>query len=211
MANSFDEEREPLEIGSVAQLANHIVWRLPGCTDEAVRRALQSSYSDFCRASCALTATRCVEVGDCERVCEILVAPSRADRFVDCVKSVVCNGRELTQGREYSIRDGRIILRHPYERCRFIITTVEQPVDGSESAPSWFLKKYGTAIESGALARLMSMTGKAWSDPAQAKVEACSFNDYITQAKLAYYRGEMTNGASTVSMSVCESGLGGLL
>lgn len=211
MANSFDEEREPLEIESVAQLANHIVWRLPGCTDEAVRRALQSSYSDFCRGSCALTATRHVEVGPHEHVCELRVTPSRADRFVDCVKSVVCSGRELTQGREYSICDGRIVLRHPYKRCHFVITTVEQPIDGSESAPSWFLKKYGTAVESGALARLMSMTGKAWSDPAQAKAEAVTFNDYMTQAKLAYYRGEMTNGASTVSMSIRESGLSGLL
>lgn len=212
MANSFDEEREPLEIESVAQLANHIVWRLPGCTDEAVRRALQSSFDDFCRGSCALTATQrvCVEKG--EHICEICVTPSRTKRYVDCVKGVTHNGRPLVQGRDYFVCDGHVRLRYAYNSGVFEVTTVELPVDGSESAPSWFLKKYGSAIESGALARLMSMTGKAWSDPAQAKIEACSFNDYMTQAKLSYYTGgPMSNGAASVSMNSCESGLGGLI
>ena len=213
MANSFDEERDPLEIETVAQLANHIVWRLPGCTDEAVRRALQSSFADFCRASCALTATRCVEVGEDEQVCELCVSPSRDGRFVDCVKGVSKDGRELVKGRDYSICDWHIRFRHPYGgRCRFAVTAVEQPVDGSEAAPSWFLKKYGTAIESGALARLMSMAGRSWSDPQQAKIEATTFNDYITQAKLAYYNGgDLSNGAASVSMNAFESGLGGLI
>ena len=199
MANSFDTERDPLEIETVAQLANHIVWRVPCCTDEAVRRALQSAFADFCRGSCALTATRVVVVGERERICELCVQPSRAGRFVDCVKSVSKDGRDLVQGRDYSICNGKIAFRHPYKGGRFAVTTVEQPVDGSEDAPGWFLIKYGAAIESGALARLMSMTGKPWSDPSQAKIEATTFNDYITQARLSYYNGgDMTNGSSSV-------------
>lgn len=122
------------------------------------------------------------------------------------------NGRPLVQGRDYFICDDAVRLRHAYNNGVFEITTVEIPVDGSESAPSWFLKRYGSAIESGALARLMSMTGKEWSDPAQAKIEAVTFNDVMTQAKLAYYSGgRLSNGAATVSMDSCESGPSGLL
>lgn len=213
MANSFDEEREPPEIETVSQLANGIVWRLPGCDDEAIRRSLQRAYSDFCAASCALVATRCVEVGPCEEVRELCVTASRPDRYVETVKGVSCNGRPLLQGRDWSLADNRIRLRHSYSgRRRFEIATVEVPVDGSEAAPSWFLKRYGAAIASGALARLMSMTGKAWSDPAQAKIEAASFNDRITQAKLAYYNGgNLSNGAASACASLCEYGLGGLI
>lgn len=212
MANSFDTEREPLEIETVAQLANHIVYRLPGCADEMIRRALQSAFTDFCRASCALTGTRRVEAGKDDEVSEICVCPSMSGRYVDCVKEVRHNGRTLLRGRDYHIRDNAVVLRHPYSSGTFSVITVEVPVDGSESAPRWFLEKYGSAIESGALARLMSMTGKAWSDPAQAKVEAVTFNDYITQAKLAYYNGShLSNGSASVSAGACESGLGGLI
>lgn len=211
MANSFDEEREPAEVETVAQLAANVVWRLPGCDDEAVRRALQSAFADFCRGSCALTAVRRVEVGPRDSVCELCVSPSREGRFVDCVKGVRKDSRDLVQGRDYSIRDGLVVFRHPFAGpCVLFVTTVEQPVDGSESAPSWFLKKYGRAIESGALARLMSMTGRAWSDPQQARMEAVSFNDHVTQAKLAYYNGgDMTNGSA--SAFVGRHDPGGLL
>ena len=41
MANSFQQEQEPPEFETVAELAENLVYRLPGCTDLMIRKAVR--------------------------------------------------------------------------------------------------------------------------------------------------------------------------
>ena len=76
------------------------------------------------------------------------------------------------------------------------ITQVEVPKSGSEKAPRWFVAKYKDAIVEGVLARLMMMTGKAWSDAQMAQMHLNSYEGEVSAARMAYYNGgNYSNGA----------------
>ena len=49
MANSFQQEQDPPEFEKVSELAENLVYRLPGCTDLMIRKAIRSVFRDFCR------------------------------------------------------------------------------------------------------------------------------------------------------------------
>ena len=58
MANSFQGEAGQPELASVSELAENLVYRLPGCADIAVRKTIREVYREFCRETQCLTAER---------------------------------------------------------------------------------------------------------------------------------------------------------
>ena len=194
MSNSFQVEWEKPELESVASLAENLVIHLRGCDDTLLRKVLQTVYCDFCRRSCALTTKRRIEIS--EPTTEIPVSPCLRDTSVDVVKEVRIDRRLLVEGEHYRLFDGFVVFPTVYDRCVVEIVTVEIPNPFSEHAPRWFLKKYGEALSSGALAKMMSMAGKSWSDPERAKVELINYENFLTTARLQYYcGGDGSNGA----------------
>lgn len=213
MANSFENEQTKPEFETIANLAEDLILRLPGCTDVMVRKTLQATYREFARHSCVFhTVRRLPIVGN-----ECCFGPTLPDMYVDAVTDVRIGNRKLVLKHEYDIvGNGKIvILGCPNydmgdgdEALKFIVdaadiqpefkrfgvphlhvTCVEVPKSGSETAPSWFLEKYGEAIVSGVLWKLMSMTGKAWSDPAQAAVEKVNYDNFMNEARVNYANG----------------------
>lgn len=185
MASSFLNELEERDIETLASLAEDIVFRLPGCTDLMIRKTIGSVYRDFCRRTCALVTKR--KIGLKSGVACYGVAPFLRGGVVDCVRSVSTeDGREINT---FVASDGTIVVEKSYlpvdgETKNIIVETVEIPGIGCEEAPRWFLDKYGDAIISGTLAKLMAMTGRAWSDAQMAAIENSNFNSALTEARV---------------------------
>ena len=181
MANSFQNEQDSPEIASLAELAENIVYRLPGCADVVVRKTLREVYREFCRETKCLTA-ECripLEKGVC-----VYPVPTAFGGTVESVRSVAVDDRELVERRDYrldhanrvfllrdyanvpsdgaydGIEDGsfrvdRIHTGEAHVRPSFLrVTFVEQPRMESEKTPRWFVERHGDAIVDGVLAKL---------------------------------------------------------
>lgn len=213
MANSFENEQARPEFENIANLAEDVILRVPGCTDVMVRKTLQATYREFARHTCVFhTVRRNGIVGH-----ECAFGPTLPDMYVDSVTEVRIGQKKLAQKYEYDVVDNsRVVLRgFPCfdmgvgdEALKFIvqaadvppefrhtcaphleISCIEVPRSGSETAPAWFIEKYGEAIVSGTLYKLMSMTGKPWSDPAQAAVEKMTYDNFMNEARVRYVGG----------------------
>ena len=196
MANSFETERETPEYGSIAELASNIVYRLPGCADEMVRRALRDSYGDFCRLSNALKTERIIPILPRRDRCPI--TPLTPDCVIESISGVWYHGVRLAEGVDYSVSLGTtpcIILgrymvpkeEKPGHEIR--VVCIEQPKSGSERAPKWFIRKYGDAICAGALVKLFGMTGRPWSDAMQMRMEHVRWDNAVSGARMAVMSG----------------------
>lgn len=190
--SSFNEEAEAPEFDNLASVAENLVFRLPGCDDVMIRKTIAETYRDFCRRTCVLKSRRRIELSHGER--RYPLCP-RGDGFiVDCVIGVTFdNGRELCE-REYSLCENCIsfpdrVLPSCHRRVAVEVEFVEIPALGSERIPRGFLGRYGDAIASGVLMRLMAMTGKAWSDPAQAAQEARLYENALTECRMRHNGG----------------------
>lgn len=205
MIGSFSGERDALDVETLAGLAENIVYRLPGCTDMMVRKALQDVYRDFCRRSCCLHTTRRISLQNHTR--HYHVSASYDSMSIDCVSEVSLGRRVLERGRDYDVRGvGRSVCvelshRLPVPHCGchddLFVTCVEVPRIGSEFTPDGFLDKYGDDLVSGVMYRLMSMTGKPWSDPEQARVELSRYEERVGAARIGYHTGSLSGNGDT--------------
>lgn len=66
------------------------------------------------------------------------------------------------------------------------VEAVETPNIGEERAPKAFLRRHGEAIIDGALARMLSMQGRPWTDAEQARQHAVAYQNAVSEAR---YRG----------------------
>lgn len=189
MGNSYENELECRETETLASLAEDIVFRLPGCTDLMIRKTLESVYRDFCRKTCALVTRRCFEITH-GRV-GYLVSAVLSDCSIDCVRKVEVDGREVDFpiGNDCTIFVDERFLPLEGETRKMVVETVEMPNVGAEYAPRWFLRKYGDAIVSGVMANLCLMTGRTWSDPQVAAVEAAKYASAMTEARVRSVSG----------------------
>ena len=199
MKNSFETESDALETETLAGLAENIVYRLPGCTDLMVRKALQDVYRDFCRRSCCLRTARHFHLSP---KCRHYPVSASNDAFaVDSVVQVTLGRRVLEQEADYRIKGvgrnlcveltGRVYVPDYEVACPedVHVDVVEVPRLGAEYVTDGFVEKYGDAIVSGVLSRLMSMTGRAWTDVAQAAIERQIYESAVGEARLNYYVG----------------------
>lgn len=187
--NSFHEPWTAPEMADIADLAENVVYRLPGVADVMVRKMLQVAYSDFARLSCCFVAWRDTETE--EDVTEYPVAAMIPGMTVSAVSEVLLDGRKLQNGRDYRLFNAGltpvIILnaRTLTVTPRILsVRTVEQPKYNSERAPKWFIEKYGEAIVAGALVKLYGMGGRRWSDADMARQEMIRYENFCTTARL---------------------------
>lgn len=211
-------EIEDIEIESIADLAEQMVYRLNGCDPTMIRKMLQVAFADFARVTKCFTTEYEFETEEDE--CVYPVSATLPKMYVDSVCAVWLDGRRLVCPRQYRTSviggtptimlndsaverlsssrysmtrpDGSVcesairaaIDRAAFEPQTIRVRIVELPRIGSEAAPRWFLDKYGEAVVAGALVRLFGMTGKAWSDPAQAQTELVRYENFTTNARI---------------------------
>lgn len=187
--NSFNEERDTAEYDSLMSLADLIVIRLPGCDDELIRKFIPLTYRDFVKRSCVLKSKQTIELEN-GRISYHL-CPQILGCDVDCIVCVSINYYKLCASEYAHVNDSinvnSRILPNKGEKQVMVVDCLEVPRLGEEIAPSWFIRKYGDAIVSGVLMNLMRMSGKAWSDPQQAAVEAIAYENALTENRMRYY------------------------
>lgn len=203
----YNDEIEDVELESIADLAEQMVFRLNGCTPTMIRKMLQIAYADFARVTCCFTTEYEFETEEGE-LC-YPVSSTIPKMFVDTICAVWLDGRRLVCPSQYRtaliggtptilFNDRALtdfctddyLVRHPeyadreYEPQKVRVRIVEMPKMGSEVAPRWFLDKYGEAIVAGALVRLYGMTNKPWTDAAQAQTELLRYENFTTNARI---------------------------
>lgn len=199
----------------LSDLAENLVYRLPGCDGETLRKTIREVYREFCRETKCFTAER-----------EIEMQPDVADYHIPGVfgamvfevRSVSIDTRHLRQGIDYVLRSGRCPIVSLHRRHVFVkpvnvplaeldiadrppvmrVVAVEIPLLDSEKMPRWFAQQYGDAICSGVLARLCSMQGKAWTDNALAADERARYENLKSEMRM---HSETPAGGSFVDMS----------
>ncbi len=196
MANSFQNELESPDLASVSELAENIVYRLPGCTDLMVRKTIREVFREFCGETKCLAAERVIELESGTALYHVCPMFSGV---VTYILSVRIDGRLLKPGFDYYFFGDRIELMdgNVWEAStrnepsaenanppKMVVMAVEIPRMESEKAPRWFVEKYGDAIVNGALARLMSMTGKAWTDSAKAAESRMIYENFKSECRM---------------------------
>lgn len=227
MANSFQEEAGQPELASVSELAENIVYRLPGCTDLAVRKTIRDVYREFCRETQCLTAERRINLVNHEAHYPVyamfggVVCGVREVRLDNLVLKAwrdytVVNGCDVVLGRHHvlddrrdcredGMRDGsfKVDRIHTGDVRRrhpeLVIVAYEIPKLESEKAPRWFIEKHGEAIVDGVLAELQSMTGRAWSDPAKAAEHRIKYENFKSEERMRF---EYPHSASCIDTSM---------
>lgn len=191
MGSGFNEEADRPDYDNLAALAENIVYRVPGCTDLMVRKTIAETYRDFCKRTCVIRTRRRIDLVHGENDYRLVSSPGC---IVDCVADVHVGGRKV-EFDGYAFCGGDTIhledrlLPPEGESAYMEVTCVEVPRIGSEQAPRLFIERYGDAIVSGALYRLMSMSGRAWSDPQQAAIEARLYENALTEHRTRYHSG----------------------
>ena len=195
-ANSFQEERDTPEYATVAELAANLVYRLPGCDDVLIRRALREAYVEFCRLANALVTEQTIELEKGET--DYPVTSCTPDCRVECVRRVCIRHHVLREGLDYGVAAGipptirireRLLPERDGDERTLLVQCLEMPNSGSERIPRWFVRKYGDAICAGALVRLYSMSEKRWTDIAQARIELCRWEGYVAGARIGSVGG----------------------
>lgn len=210
MANPFDIEQERPECDTIAQLAHNIVYRVPGCSDMMVRQTLVEAYAEFCDLTNALTTDRSIalEAGRGSYPVVYMIPDCR----IQYVKSVRVRGKLLTPERDYHILPGvtpgimldERLLPAEGEELAMLVTCIEMPKTGSEQAPQWFIRKHGSAIAAGALARLFGMTGRPWADATQMRLELARWERGLSNARLGYMCGSQFGNGKINSIDTSD-------
>ena len=206
MGEDFHEESESPEYGNIAAIAEDLVYRLPGCTDLMVRKTIRDVYRDFCRRTCVLKTRRKIEVVHGKS--DYHLHAVHPGCMIDTVVEVRLNGRVVdVEGFDFCggdfIRLERRDLPEEGEVYELDVTCIEVPEIGSEVAPRLFVNRYGDAIVSGVLMRLMAMVGKPWSDEVQAAQNARLYENALTENRAKYHAG---GNLSTASLNFIKKG-----
>lgn len=204
MANSFQQEQDPPEFEKVSELAENLVYRLPGCTDLMIRKAIRDVFREFCRETKCLTAERFVEI---ERGRLDYPLASVFGGVVTGVRAVAVGAQRLKSGIDYATYGARPPVLHlsprwvpprdapaaPPQEAHLndgprAVRVIQEEVPSleSEHAPNGFVAAHGEAICSGVLARLCSMTGRPWSDPQVAALERVSYENAKSELRMRH-------------------------
>ena len=214
MANAFETERETPRYATIVELADNLVYRLPGCDSEMIRRALREAYVNFCRLSNALVTKREILLVADERTYPVV--PLAPDSNIESIRSVFLAGRKLVPQRDYMVITGSppcIRIRDAFlpeggececSRRHLVVECMEVPQTGCERAPDWFIDKYGDAVCAGALVTLFGMTGRAWSDPAQMRMELVKWENAVNGARIADAGGSQYGNGTFDAVDMSE-------
>ncbi len=187
-------EMESIETENLGSLADAMVSELPGCGDLMVRQALGKSLRDFCRETDACTVRRLVPGFERDPRGVPLSAPPGMS--VQSVLDARADGRPV--GFEVSWSGSTTFAHVDAPRSSDVeIRFSVVPKIGGEACPSWFKERYAEAIVAGAMWHLMSMTGRAWSDPARAAVYGARMSAAIAEASYRRLNDETSFGGAT--------------
>lgn len=201
MINSFQQEQERPEFARISELAENLVLRLPRCEEVMIRKTIQDVFREFCRETKCLTAEVPIDI-ETGRVEYPLF--SVFGGIVTDVRAVAIGVQRLQPGLDYSTFGANPVMvalsprwvgeapscvplaeAHIHAAPRVMrVLQEEVPSLNSEKAPRGFIEQYGEAICSGVMARLCSMSERAWSDPNTAALERINYENAKSEFRM---------------------------
>lgn len=189
-----------MAITSFDTLLDHVMPLLPGVSVELVRLELRNAAMRFCRESridqrdlttfntVASTADYTLTLPTDTAVTEILsvlldakeIYPLRPD------EARAYDPTELGKPEQFHANKGGRILRlikTPDVAYPVSVRVVLEPGLAATGVEDWIAQQYGRDIASGAIADLMAMPKKPWTDPATAGLHASRFSAAIISAR----------------------------
>lgn len=175
--------------GATRDLVPEIAWRLPGCSDLEMRRALMASARLLCERGCAWTETETLAFPGPFGYTANLAPPHGA-----VVVALLRLSPDPWRGRAALFGAGTpaAFLGLPFQapppplpQAGTVAATVAlSPAPGFDALPEEFAARWGDAVCSGAVATLCAMQGRPWSDPATAAQEGQRFNAAVVRARV---------------------------
>ena len=159
-------------------LLPEVLPHVPGCSDPLAETAIRNSVIEFCQQSHAWQENLAPIVPEADVKEYDLNLPTGAalvlvldetEMEVDLAKKTVIFAE---------VPAGSITLR-----------VALKPARAADSFPDHIGEQYGEAIVSGALAKLMMMTGKPWANPQLAEYHGRIVSDAISRARAREFRG----------------------
>lgn len=158
--------QQPFDTSALSSLVQDAIYRLPGCDPLTIRKALQESMRRLCEHSGAM----------CERVHAVVGIDGRARAQTTYRATVLRAEAYDAYGREWrAAPDGshgavtERLCMAPGSPVEMFLRLV--PERDTEEVTPGFIERWGDAILHGALALLLTMKGRPWSDPEAAKRE----------------------------------------
>lgn len=194
-------EVEPVSTDNIGSLASLVISELPGCDDILVRMKLGAALREFCRETNACTVVIPGVVGDKG----MLPVPAAPNGMVVGAVLNVKNSKGYAVA--FDVDDGylnKIVLRGANEGDRVFVKISVYPKAGGEACPEWFIERFAEDITAGAMNKLLSMTGRPWSDPQRAAAYGAEFADAISEASYRSLGSQLGGGAES---SIPQGGL----
>lgn len=172
-------EMEPVATDNLGPLAMLILTDLPGCDDLVVRMKLGAALREFCRETnaCTFTVRMLAKEGG------VVPIPAAPNGMI--VGTVLNVGSRDSYGVRFEVSDGippMIITNGVGEGEEVLVKFSAYPKAGGEACPEEFIERYAEAITAGAMHKLLTMTGRAWSDAQRAALYGAEYADAISEA-----------------------------
>ncbi len=193
MASDFHEDVETTSFTRLADLADNLVYRLPGCDHLTIRKTLQEVFREYCRETKCFQFVHHVDLGPGEA--SFGVSPLLPNDVMGEIREVRCDRVKLRIGIDCFVEGASpavVVLSRrfmpsaddPEAKVRISVLAVEYPSIGSEDVPESFVDAHGDAIVSGVMSRLCSMQNKPWSDPQVAMAELARYQSAKSEARM---------------------------
>jgi hypothetical protein len=187
-------EVEPVATNNLGSLAKLILPELPGCDDFMVRMKLGAALREFCRETNACVVEMpAKKFNDPHTFYDLALVPPPPDGMVIGSVLSVCDsdGHDVP----FSIVGNKILFDSYSTSDTIKVKFSVYPKAGGEACPEWFVERYAEAITAGAMQKLLSMTGKAWSDPNRAVQYGAEYSDAISEASYRSTGSQLAGGA----------------
>lgn len=206
MDEVFKINTKPVRMMNLSALAEQCIYRLPGCSDLMLRMEMQKTIVEVCEMTPAMVFPVTFEVQPLVTKYYIPIAIEFVACHIDSVETNhpgesrispddiivkwdpvphIVLKRAFTKEELNIIENGE--KREPFE---ITVNVCATPTLGCDDYPESFLRRWQSTIIAGTLARLLMMTGKAWSDPTCAAIEANSYQNGLNDIAVR----RLTNG-----------------
>lgn len=181
--------------GSLRDLLDDVVYRLPGCSDLMVRKTLAAVWHDFAVRTEAMRFSVHIDIAEGERRYFIPVPAAASLIRVRWAAFSPKDARWTSPVplRHYSVSGGAnpfIELARPVGRdlvalySDIFCEASFAPLRNTEDVPQGLLDKYGAAIADGAVYRLCTMSDKPWTNAGIAQQCLVSYENAVNEAAL---------------------------
>lgn len=207
METNAEPTASPLKRYTLTNLMENMIYRLPGCTELMIRKELQHTLIEFCEITGALVLR--IPINYKEGTNSYLVTTPSVNYVIRQVNSYSTTWGNTKNSTDFAIYkeldkyyvsfnvkpNANDLLENTHPQ--YVVECVCVPTINAENVPEEFLKRFSSALIAGTMARLMSMSGKAWSDIAHANIRNIEYQNALNDACI----DKVTQGRQQITLA----------